>query len=120
MGKDMNVIVLPHRCQKCHRWLRSARSAGKPYGPRCEARVKAAALALLEAGLPVADRAADALLDGALVPLRHRAVFRSVSSDGRCTYLTHPNGCTCQAGLYDKTCYHVMAACVLTGRSGRV
>ena len=108
-----------HQCLRCHRVLRSVRSAGKPYGPRCTVRVAAAARVLDGSRLLVAVRAAEALRDGALVPLRHRYVFRAVSSDGRRTYLCHPNGCNCTGGLYDKTCYHTIAAAILTGKRGR-
>jgi hypothetical protein len=110
----------PHQCLRCRLWLRSARSAGKPYGPRCARRVTTAARVLEASGLPVAVRAAEALRDGALVPVRHRDVFRTVSSDGQRTYLTHPNGCNCQAGLFSRDCFHVMGAAILTGKRGRI
>ena len=111
----MPLIILPHRCKRCKRWLRKTPG---PYGPRCVVRVNAACRVLEESRVPVAERAAEALRDGALAPLRSHGgrVYRAVSSDGRRTYLTHRCACNCQAGLYAKPCYHKVAAAVLQGR----
>lgn len=52
------------------------------------------------------DKARLLLADGALVPARHPRCFWVVSSDGERSYLVHPAGCTCPAGLHERLCYH--------------
>jgi hypothetical protein len=67
---------------------------------------------------PVADRAIDALIDGAAVrlPLSRIVAFRIASSDGSRTYLCTPQGCNCANGLSRSkwsVCYHKIVAGVL-------
>lgn len=100
-------------CTACGRPLRSARALRRGYGWRCYAKVLRAARVLEASRNMAAAKAAQALLDGAYVRHPHKAVWQVVSSDGSQVYLTHPNGCTCRAGLHDKLCWHRAGAEVL-------
>jgi hypothetical protein len=61
----------------------------------------------------VAAKAMALIEDNALVPLNHRGAYRAVADDGHTTYITHPAGCTCQAGLHSMRCSHSVAAQIL-------
>lgn len=100
-------------CTACGRVLRSARAVRLGYGWRCWAKVQRAARVLEASGNAAAARAAEALLQGAYVKHPHRKVWSVVSGDGTTTYLTHPQGCTCPAGLHQRLCYHRAGAAVL-------
>jgi len=103
------------RCLRCGRKL--TRSIG--YGPRCMAKIRAAALAEARAGFTAGQQAkADELIrDGGLVPVRSTArngtLYRAVSAEGDTTYLVTPHGCSCMAGVRGRRCYHKLAATVL-------
>ena len=100
-------------CTACGRTLTGARAVRRGYGWRCYAKVLRAARVLEGSGNAAAQRAAEALLQGAYVKHPHRKVWSVVSSDGQRTYLTHPDGCTCAAGLHQVLCYHRAGAAVL-------
>ena len=100
-------------CTRCGRPLTGARAIRRGYGWRCYARIQRAARALLASPNSAAWRAADALLDGVFVRHPHSRVYRVVSSDGSKVYLTHPCGCTCEAGLHSKLCWHRAGVTVL-------
>src|SRR6266487_896329 len=100
-------------CTRCGRTLTGTRAVRRGYGWRCYARVLRAVRALTASPNSAAWRAAEALTDGALVRHPHRRVYWVVSSDGSTRYLTHPNGCTCAAGLHSRLCYHRVAVSVL-------
>lgn len=52
------------------------------------------------------DKARLLLADSGLAPHGHPRCFWVVSADGERTYLAHPDGCTCPAGLHAVRCYH--------------
>ena len=106
----------PARCLRCGRSLRASASITAGYGPVCRARIRAAQLAaaLRDFTADQAAKARELIADAGLVPTRHAGVYRAVSSDGTSTYLTHPAGCSCPAGLRGRRCYHMAAARVLT------
>jgi hypothetical protein len=99
-------------CLRCGRPLRKSTGA---YGPRCAVKVRQAAIAEARADFSASQQAkADELIrDGGLVPTNREGVFRSVSSKGDATYLTHSAACTCFAGLKGRRCYHLLAARIL-------
>jgi hypothetical protein len=99
------------RCLRCARKLKN----GGAYGPKCAAKVRAAAIAEVRADFSADQQAkADELIrDGGLVPTNREGVFRSVSSRGDATYLTHAAACSCHAGLKGRRCYHLLAARIL-------
>jgi hypothetical protein len=103
-------------CERCGRRFSEPRSYRR--GRRCADRIARAARVLQDAGSPVADRAADALLEGAAVPLGTSRIvaFRIASSDGSRTYICTPQGCNCPHGLQRLQfglCYHKIVAAVL-------
>ncbi len=103
----------PSRCLRCGRILRV--STG--YGPVCRAKIRLAALNDAIRGFAQAqvDKARELIADGGLIPTGRPGVFRSVSSNGTGTYLTHSAACNCPGGLRGRTtCYHVLAARILT------
>jgi hypothetical protein len=113
-----------HRCLRpgCGRVLRSAKSVALGYGPKCAAKIRAAALEAARADFTAEQQAkADELIrDGGLVPTARPGVFRAVSSKGDAAYLVHPAACNCAAGLRARRpCYHSLAARILTIASRR-
>jgi hypothetical protein len=100
-------------CTRCGRVLHGERAIRRGYGWRCYARVQRAARVLQASANLAAAKAAEALTDGAVVRHPHRGVYWVVSSDGARRYLTHPCGCTCQAGLHARLCYHRVAVSIL-------
>lgn len=96
------------KCNRCGRVLRSARSLALGYGPTCRARIAKAAKttpALADFKPAQVEQARELIEDGAVVQVL-RNVWRTVSTDGRETYLTARQACTCPAGLKDRRCYH--------------
>lgn len=106
------------RCLRCGRKIGSG-----VYGPKCAAKIRQAQLAEARADFSPAQQAsADELIrDGGIVPTSREGVFRSVSSKGDETYLTHSQVCSCAAGLKGRRCYHLLAARILvaSGRGAR-
>lgn len=105
------------RCLRpgCGRKLTSEASKRAGFGPVCLRKIRAAALTEARADFtPAQQAAADELIrDGGIVPTNRDGVFRSVSSKGDETYLTHSAICSCRAGLQGRRCYHVLAARIL-------
>jgi hypothetical protein len=104
------------KCLRCHRTLRSASSVSAGYGPVCRARIRVAALneAIKGFSLAQVDKARELIADGGILPTNRLGIYRSVSSRGDGTYLTHRNGCNCPAGLRGRgACYHMGAARIL-------
>ena len=97
-----------HRCMRCGRRLRTAKSVAAGYGAGCRARIRAAAkLADLAAWTArQVEQARELIEDGGVVPTSRPGVFRTVSSDGEEFHLTHTEACNCPAGLKSKLCYH--------------
>ncbi len=105
------------RCLRCGRKLKN----GGAYGRVCLRKIREAAIAEARAEFsPEQQVKADELIhDGGLVPTNREGVFRSVSSKGDATYLTHSQACNCYAGLKGRRCYHLLAARVLSIASRR-
>jgi len=102
-------------CLRCHRVLRSAASISRGYGRVCRARIAAAVLteALADFTDRQIARARDLIADAGLVPTGRPGVYRSASSDGSVSYLSHYAGCTCPAGIHQRPCYHRAAVRIL-------
>jgi hypothetical protein len=99
------------KCTRCGRKLTSARSVAAGLGPTCKARIVKAsktAPALADFMPAQVEQARELIEDGAVIQIR-RNVWRTVSTDGRETYLTARQACTCPAGLRDRRCYHRLA-----------
>lgn len=109
----------------CGRWLRSPKSIAAGYGPTCAAKVRLARLSELRAvpapkGFKAEQvaKARELVEEGALVQVRPR-VWRTVSGDGRRTYLTAREACNCPAGLRSTTpCYHRAAVEIVERAAG--
>lgn len=104
-------------CRRCHRTLLSAASRAAGIGRWCKRldRIEKAAVALR--GVFTAEqlkKALELIGDRGVVRIGHAGVFRSVSSRGDATYLTHAQTCNCPAGLLARACYHVAAVRILT------
>jgi hypothetical protein len=106
----------PACCLSCGRVLRSAESIRLGRGPKCRAKIRAARRAADLAAYKASqiEAAAELIEDGAIVPVRARRVFRTVSTDGSELYLTARQACTCPAGLRGRDCYHRAAVLILT------
>lgn len=105
------------KCKRCNRTLTSAVSIERGTGARCAFLDKLDRLkkALADFSQAVIDKAAALIDEGAILPsVKRRGFFTAVSSDGSRTYLVHPNGCTCPAGIKSKPCYHRASAITLT------
>jgi hypothetical protein len=96
------------RCVRCGRVLRSAKAVAAGCGRTCKAKIAAAAKTATAKPAQV-EKARELVELGAIVPIRGRRVFRSISSDGTRSYLTAAGNCNCPAGLKSKECYHSLA-----------
>jgi hypothetical protein len=107
------VIPKPSRiCTRCGRKLTAPRSVALGRGPRCEAKVQAAAKLVGEKPEQVA-KALELLADGGVETLRPGRVWLVVASKGVDTYRTAPTACTCPAGVRGRRCYHEIAVSLL-------
>lgn len=112
-----NNTTEQHRCLRCGRALRSAKSVATGYGPTCQRKVREAARAQVVAQYKpqLVAKAEELIEQGGIIALRGRHVFQVVASNGTDTYKTAPQGCTCAAGLKGKhVCYHRIAAHILS------
>jgi Family of unknown function (DUF6011) len=106
------------RCLRpgCGRVLKSAKSVALGYGPKCAAKIRAAAIeeARRDFTAEQQDKAAELIRDGGIVPSPREGVFQAVSGKGDATYLVHAAACNCPGGLRAKRpCYHSLAARIL-------
>lgn len=107
-------------CSRCGRTLTSPASIARGRGPRCHAKVRAAAQA---ADFTTFTNAADAqrkaselIDDNAIIPTRIAGQYLATSSDGLNTYLvdTVEGSCTCKGAQRAGRCYHLSTAVILT------
>lgn len=98
-------------CTRCGRTLTAEQSIKNGYGPKCAAKVKVAQRTVTAKKEQTA-KAIELIEDGGIVQIRP-TVFRTVSTDGTETYLSHPTNCTCPAGRNGRTCYHSIAAQIM-------
>lgn len=115
MQNKVDTVSQAH-CLRCGRKLTALASVAAGYGPVCRARIAAAALiskALDGFTDKQRDQVAELISDAGIVPTSRPGVFRTVSSRGDVTYLTHSAACNCPAGLRGRACYHTAAARLL-------
>lgn len=108
MGESEKVT-----CRRCGRPVWSARAVATGYGEGCRRRVYRLARVLEASTVRGADKAALVLRDAGVLPHPHGRVVRVLATDGSRTYLSHPLGCTCTAGLHARPCYHRLVALAL-------
>ncbi len=99
-------------CTRCGRTLTAEESIKKGYGPVCGKKIRAALRELPVFKPEQIAKAEELIEDGGIVAVRE-TVFRTVSTDGTETYLSHPTNCTCAAGRNGRTCYHQIAAGIM-------
>lgn len=101
-------------CIRCGRTLRSTTSQARGYGRHCATQIRKAAADLADYKPAQIESARELIEDAAIIPIRGRRIYRSVSSDGTEQYLTAVTGhCNCPAGLRGTRCYHSAAARML-------
>lgn len=61
------------------------------------------------------DKAAEAIEQGAVVPLSREGIYAVVSSDGVTTYLVDAieQSCTCKAAANGRRCWHLAAVAIV-------
>jgi hypothetical protein len=96
-------------CGRCHRPLTSEESVARGYGKHCWSKIQHAAVT---AKTETIAKAVELIEDSAIIRIRP-TVFRTVSTNGQETYLSHPTNCTCPAGRNGRICYHQIAAQML-------
>jgi hypothetical protein len=122
MTATITAAEQAHRCLRpgCGRILRSAKSVALGYGPKCAAKIRAAAIE--EARRDFTDeqqaKATELIRDGGIVA-QAAGLYEAVSSKGTETYATDGHSCTCPAGAKDRRCYHELAARILSVASRR-
>lgn len=99
-------------CGRCNRTLTAEESIKRGYGPTCHRKIQAAVRNLPVFKPEQIAKAEELIEDGGIIAIRP-TVFRTVSTDGTETYLSHPTNCTCVAGRNGRTCYHQIAAGIM-------
>lgn len=101
-------------CARCGRKLTAKASVKRGVGPTCASKIRKTAARTINAHKPAAVVKALALIgDGGIVKPARGTFWTTVSSNGRTTYRTDTQSCTCQAGQNGRQCYHVVAARLL-------
>lgn len=108
------------RCLRpgCNRKLTDPKSVATGYGPRCAAKIRAAAKAADLSAWTASqiEDARQAIEDGAVVPSSREGVFHVVSSDGEEVHRTAEHGCNCTNGLkthQPRPCWHRCAVVIV-------
>jgi hypothetical protein len=109
------------RCLRCGWTLSAASSVAAGYGRCCARLVRLAAVTAELVGFAqtAREKAVELIAAGGVVPTGFPGVFRTVSSSGHASYLTHSAACNCPAGLHGLLCYHVAAVRFVTGSQAR-
>lgn len=98
-----------NRCIRCGTEM----SRSGVIGPRCRTRVLRKARSLRGFSAEQVDKAVEMIDTGAILRLRKRRVFLSVSSKGHRYYRTAVQSCTCPGSVHTGRCYHQLAALLL-------
>lgn len=100
-----------NNCTRCGRTLTAEESVRRGQGPVCWTKTRQATQTVT--ATPVQrEKATELIEDGGIVQIRP-TVFRTVSTDGTETYLSHPTNCTCAGGIRGRVCYHQVAAQIM-------
>lgn len=99
-------------CTRCHRALKDPKSIERGRGPVCERKYRAAVeeAAKLTSEAQV-DKAVALLASGGVVKNGSDSFYAVTTSSG--TYRTDRTLCTCPAGQNGRTCYHLVAVCLV-------
>lgn len=96
------------KCRRCGRTLTDPKRVTAGIGRWCAKREAAEKVIAKHAPAQV-DKAIELIGDGGIVAVS-RSTFAVVSSSGVERYTTTSISCTCKAGTYGRTCYHRVAA----------
>jgi hypothetical protein len=111
---DTTTDVIPATgiCTRCHRALKDPKSIERGRGPVCERKYRAAVeeAAKLTSEAQV-DKAVALLAAGGVVQNASDSFYTVTTASG--TYRTDRTLCTCQAGQNGRTCYHLVAVCLV-------
>lgn len=107
-----DVIPAAVPCKRCHRSLKDPKSIERGRGPVCERKYRAAVeeAAKLTSDAQV-DKAVALLAAGGVVKNSSDSFYTVTTASG--TYRTDRTLCTCQAGQNGRTCYHLVAVCLV-------
>lgn len=103
-------------CTRCHRVLTDPKSIERGRGPVCERKYRAAVeeAAKLTSETQV-EKALALLAAGGLAKNGSDGFYTVTSASG--TYRTDRTLCTCQAGQNGRTCYHLIAVCLVEAKA---
>lgn len=99
-------------CTRCHRALKDPKSIERGRGPVCERKYRAAVeeAAKLTSQAQV-DKAVALLASGAVVKNAQDSFYAVTTQNGM--WRTDRTLCTCPAGQNGRTCYHLVAVCLV-------
>lgn len=101
-------------CARCGRKLTAKASLTRGVGRYCASKIRAKAAQTVNAHKPASVAKALALIaDAGIIKPARGTFWTTVSSDGRTTYRTDTQSCTCQAGVNGRECYHKVAVRLL-------
>jgi len=103
-------------CKRCHRALKDPKSIERGRGPVCQRKYDAAiAEAVQRTSTGLVGRALTALANGAVVKNAQDSFYTVTTDGGR--YRTDRTLCTCLAGQNGRTCYHLLAVCLVEAKA---
>jgi hypothetical protein len=99
-------------CTRCHRMLKDPKSVERGRGPVCERKYRAAVeeAAKLTSEAQV-DKAVLLLAAGGVAKNSQDSFYTVTTGNG--FYRTDRTSCTCHAGQNGRTCYHLVAVCLV-------
>lgn len=101
-------------CARCGRKLTAKASLARGVGRACAAKIREKAAQTVNAHKPASvAKALQLIADGGIVKPRVGSFWTTVSSNGRTTYRTDTQSCTCMGGQNGRECYHKVAARLL-------
>lgn len=108
-------ITQTAKCKRCGRTLTDPKSVAAKLGPVCakkSAAAQRASVVIAKHQPAQVDKAIELIGDAGILPTAtvRAGVFSVVSSNGVDRYTTTPTTCTCPAGTFGRTCYHLVAA----------
>jgi Family of unknown function (DUF6011)/SWIM zinc finger len=103
-------------CISCHRVLKDPKSIERGRGPVCERKYRAAVeeAAKLTSETQV-EKALALLTAGGVVKNSQDSFYTVTTASG--VYRTDRTLCTCPAGQNGRTCYHLVAVCLIEAKA---
>jgi hypothetical protein len=107
------------KCTRCDRPLTDPKSRQRGRGPVCERKHRAAIEAATKLTSPSMVGRALALVANGGVVQNAQDSFYTVTTEGG-SYRTDRALCTCLAGQNGRTCYHLLAVCLVEAKAVRL